>query len=83
MVCGVCGVSCVCVLCVWCACGVRVVCGVCGVCGSDDQEHAVSVQARSYMQLIGSSPPPLPRPDGGDQPWPFACAHALKNQASR
>ena len=31
-----------------------VVCGsACGVCGSDDSDHAVSVQARSYVQLIG------------------------------
>ena len=32
-----------CVWCVWC---------VCGVCGSDDSGDGVSVQARSYVQLI-------------------------------
>ena len=33
----------------WCVCGV---CGVRGVCGSDDSGNGVSIQARSYLQLI-------------------------------
>ena len=56
-----------------------------GVCGSDDSKHAVSVQGHAYVQLIGwqntwlpASPPPLPRPNGGGQPWPCACAHGPK-----
>ena len=32
-----------------CCCG----CGGCGGCGTDNSEHAVSVQGRAYVQLIG------------------------------
>ena len=48
------------------------------------QGNGVSVLARSFVQLFGwqntweqapASPPPLPRPNGGGQPWPCTCVH--------
>ena len=39
--------------------------------------HLIRVAEHLGVKLP-ASPPPLPRPDGGGQPWPCACAHGPK-----
>ena len=36
---------------------------------------------RTPGSKLPASPPPLPRPDGGGQPWPCACAHGPEKEA--
>ena len=38
---------------------------------------------RTPGSKLPASPPPLPRPDGGGQPWPCACAHGPKKSTRR
>ena len=48
------------------------------------------IHSRRCMHLIGwqntweqlpASPPPLPRPNGGGNPWPCTCVHGPKNSS--
>ena len=40
--------------------------------------HASNSGGRTPESKLPASPPPLPRPDGGGQPWPCTCAHGPK-----
>ena len=45
--------------------------------------HAPNSGGRTPGSKLPASPPPLPRPDGGGQPWPCACAHGPKKTTRR
>ena len=83
-----------CVGCVWCLCALCVWRGVCGVrvvevvdvrtfvlhegvCPAT-RTVAPNSGGRTPGGKLPGLPPPLPRPDGGGQPWPCACAHGPK-----
>ena len=40
---------------------------------------AANSGGRTPGSKLPASPPPLPRPNGGGNPWPCTCVHGPKN----